>query len=477
MAEPVSLNVHPPNGVSRTRLIRRSRIAGKVFARASLLGWLLLAATGAHADLILPEPVAPVTAHSISGQFVVHGKATTPPPAGVVPAFSDHPLIDLQPELLAVTAERVKTAVLRHLNAPNEWRGKIHLHLQNTRAAESQPIRIVPQLFKDGWYFWMVVPERVSWRRLVRALTEAVLLELANRSETTFVQTPLWLNEGLAGLIIAEEGRDIVLEARTALLRNQRIRNPLNEARALLGNQEPWSFSELGLPDPANLRQPAQWERFQGSAILLTHELLAAPEGKVRMFSAIKNLSQNLNWQTAFLKAHSKQFVSLLDVEKWWAVNANHVLMRDPIDQWTPIHALEQLDEVVSATLEIRTSDDPTPVRRKIRLAQLITETDTSIHLEVLEQKLNHLHRVYAHAPADILPLAVDYFETIDRYVTSRGGASPQANSNTDRESSTSTRSGTVFGPNRFLLRQTARRLEELDQRLSESKAILQKGS
>lgn len=422
------------------------------------VGWLS-AAPGALSQQ--REPVAPIAAHSVSGQFIVHGKPGKPSPVGVVPEVDNHPMVQMTPEILAITSERVKAAVLQRLDAPDRWRGKIHLYLEPVRRNESAQIRIVPQLFREGWYFWMIIPEQVSWRNLVRALTEAVLLEMANRSHENFVQTPLWLNEGIAGLLIAEHGRRLVIEDHTWMVQNQRRPDLLREARALLDGRQPWTFTELGLPDLSELRKPAAWEAFQGSAILLTHELTAPGQSRARLRDAILILSKHLNWQMAFLKAFSGEFMTLLEVEKWWAVNSSFVMARDAQAQWSAEKSLRHLETLTTERIQVTSPTTGRPTEKEVRLGELITETGFAVHEPVLEQKVVQLRRLYGHAPPDVLPLAVDYFETLSGYLEARGANRSPGRGNT------------LLGQNRSLTRQTVRRLEELDQRLNTTLGIL----
>lgn len=392
-----------------------------------------------------PESGGALSARSVSGQFVVHGSASQGTPAGRLPERADDLVIAVEPELLAVAAERVKAAVYRELGwtRPPPWKGTVRLHLQATRGDTNMPIRIVPQLFADGWQYAVAMPDRIQWPRLIRGLTQVVLLELANREAgDRLAQTPFWLNEGLAGLLLGGPGRDLIPEPRTAFTRTTRRPDRLREARAGMARGQVLSFSELGTTEPSMLADPAAWGVFRGNAILFTHELLGDEGNPGRLREFLRRLPRHLNWQTAFLEAYSGRFLSLLDVEKWWAVNASHVLALDPSQRWNREVLLRRLEELVTESAEIQASTNRPAVTDRASLATIVREWDFATQRVVLGRKVAQLRLMYAQAPAELLPLVSGYYQTLERYLADRPKAGP------------------------VLARPTARKLEELDRQL-----------
>src|SRR5258706_15363553 len=92
-----------------------------VKARHCILLTLLWAA---HAALA----VDPVTLRSHSGQFLVRGLPLTRH-APITDTNSEVAYVRLDPTLLAISCERVKSALLEDLSLKDQWRVKIYLFL------------------------------------------------------------------------------------------------------------------------------------------------------------------------------------------------------------------------------------------------------------------------------------------------------------------------------------------------------------
>ena len=154
----------------------------------------------------------------ISGQVVVSGATGVAERVGAIPTIDgDVADMEVEPQWLAVAAERTKKAVLTRLDLPDHWVGKIHLQIRPRRELGEASIRIVPVSFPNGWQYRVDVPDPVEWRRLVRVLVEVVLLELANREAGERLGfPPLWINEGMTELVLADRGEDLVLRSDSA---------------------------------------------------------------------------------------------------------------------------------------------------------------------------------------------------------------------------------------------------------------------
>lgn len=401
--------------------------------------------------------VPPVTAWGISGQFVVSAPTGAKPRVGIIPDAAATDEIVLEPQLLAVAAERVKQAVLARFDSGDRWQGKIHIHIRPRLELGNAPIRIVPVSFPGGWQYRMDVPDEVEWRRLVRALVEVVLLEAANRERGEHVGLPpLWVNEGVAFLVIADQGRDLVLEGHKAVRRNERKLSLLTEARRMLDGRSPLLFSELSFP-PDNLPgDAAQWPAYQASAALLTHELLSDESGRRSMGQFLRGLPRCLNWQTAFLESHRARFLSALEVEKWWAVNAIHVLGRDPALLWTRAVTLDNLAAIQAENVEIGRGTNGPVQRETIPLSQVLVQWDGATQREVIRRKEGQLRELYQHAPIDLLPLVTDYYRTLQQYAADRFG-----------NGTANLRRAELEQRARVVATRASRRLQELDRKLA----------
>ncbi len=409
--------------------------------------------------IALLNSASPATATSRSQLFVVHGRPTPVVGFGRVrPAMDLNPVVALQPQVLAITAERIQAAVLGRLGAtPGAGRGRFHLFLIQTNLFGDGPLQIVPRAFREGWQYYVGVPESVDWRRLVRGVSEVVLLELANRNGTeSFARTPLWLNEGVAGILLSEEGRSLIQEPEAAVVRTGRRGDPLVEVRAILSGGLPLSFSELSQPEASVFSDSAQFSRFQASSVLLTQLLLQEDGGVGRIRQAVLLSPQFLNWQLALLQAYSGRFLDALDLEKWWAVSATAVLARDPLKRWSRGQVLARLRELTTEAATVVATTNAPATRRQVPLGELIGVLEFGAQSEVFERKTAQLRELYSQAPDDLMPLVQGYHRTLYNYLVSRRSAGVDP-----------TGRGQLEVRSQVLARQTAKQLLDLDRRLA----------
>ncbi|HAB15182.1 MAG TPA: hypothetical protein PLX89_26960 [Verrucomicrobiota bacterium] len=423
------------------------------FLAGAVPGW---SQSGLFGDL-------PVTASSRSGQFIVHGRGPElPAPAESLERVGTNPMVTLHPELLVVTAERVKRAVEHRLGIVDSWRSRIHIQLRDS-SKMTGPVSIRPFQFRDGWQFAIPLPDRVEWDRLVRALVEVVLLERANRRNESgeCALVPLWLTEGFTQLLLADEGRDLVAEAATVLIRSRVKPDPLVPIRATLANVEPMTFSELGLVTTEQLADPARFREFQATSALLTWELLRDEVGRKAMLRFVEQLPTNLNWQTTFLQTSLGRFNSLLDVEKWWAVASAETLTDNPSQQWSRDRVLQHLSELVVETTEVRADTNSPPVRRRVPLSELIEKWDFATQQGVLRRKIPQLKALTIRATPELAQLSNDYARTLDSYVRAR-----------ERAGFGTVARGELEARGNFLAAAAVRKLAELDRRLEQERAF-----
>jgi hypothetical protein len=377
-------------------------------------------------QVLVAQPVTPldlgVTATSVSGQFIVHGRGPDlPAPKSVVKRVGTNDVIELRPDLLAVTAERVKRAVERKLGASDRWQGNIHLQMGDADKL-SGPILIQAQVFRDGWQYRVAVPDRVGWERLIRALTEVVLLERANRQNTGMdcAIVPLWLTGGVTELLLAAGGRDLVMESATMINRSELKPDPLQPVRAALRGREPMPFSELSLVTLEELSDPRQFAFFEASAALFTHELLRDDAGCAGLREFLRLLPASLNWQTAFLQAYPDRFSSLLDVEKWWALASTETLATEPSQRWSRDKVLGRLAELFLETAEVRATNNTPAARRNIPLRELVVTWDYATQRDVVRRKAAQIRALSMRAPPDVAPLVRDSAKVLEDYLAIR---------------------------------------------------------
>ncbi|MSU36689.1 MAG: hypothetical protein EXS36_16645 [Pedosphaera sp.] len=433
------------------------------FCRVRVLAWVGVISLLAPLEVEGQLPAALTNTLAItssSGQFVVHGGRDLPQSSSqITPGWTrltsqgDEELTELEPRSLSVTSERIKTAVLTRLGLKDAWRGRIHLFV-TSKPWNEQPLRILPGQYRDGWQYRLYVPRKFSWKGLVRGISEALILEIVNRNnEGSFGQAPLWFNEGISGLILNEYGRSLIIESYTYRIRSERKPDPLAFAREQLRDRETPCFADLGLPDAAQLRDPAEWRRFQAGAQLLVHELQSHPETRGILTTMLPLLPKHLNFHTAFLEAGRERFLSLLEVEKWWALAIANFHMQDPSTLWSREKILSSLASVL-AEPTMTSNGTNRVVRGNISLTELIRTWEFRLQEEVLRRKALQLRILASHAPKPLFSLIMDYSRTLEQYLADRSGAGKDL-----------TRRGAIETRTLFLAQQTIQKLNALDQR------------
>ena len=399
---------------------------------------------------------------SRSGQFVVHGtpgvssSAVVGSPSRIKPV-GDNANVVLRPDLLAVTAERVRKTVLTQFGLPDAPGSKVHLNLRRRRPVEGQ-LQITPAAFASGWIYRVDLPDEIEWNRLVRVLVEVSLLDVANRNNPNSVcaTVPLWLSEGMDCLLFHEFGRDLVPEAETILNRSARRRDPLVPLRAALNGNEPEGFGVLTQVELEQLQDPTRFALYRANAGLLVAAWLQDDTGRQHGREFLRQLPAHFNWQTAFLRSSAGRFESLLEVEKWWAVAVVSVFSQDPTQQWPRDRVITELRWILTETAEVRESTNAPAGRHSLTLGEIVRTWEYTAQKDVLLRKATQLQRLAVHAPPDLVPLLATCFQTLDGYLTVRNGAGVDPVSRTEMESR-----------GRILAKTTSRKLDELDRQIA----------
>lgn len=398
-----------------------------------------------------PAPV--ITAISQSGQFVVTGS----PPRTRRPVetrSSGQSLRDMTPQTLVVSCERVKSEILRQLELPDQWRagggrtGKILVGI-DANVRTNSPLAVEASPFENGWHIRLTVPTEVSEDRLVRALTQAIVLELASRAGNQRAgEPPLWLIEGLTQLVLASSPDGVILQPQTRTVADLRPAEKLAPVRAQLARRPPLAFHQLSQPELSRM-DARDWELYAACAHLCVRELSRLPDGTPRLARWIVNLQRHWNWQTGFLEAFQPAFRSLLDVEKWWALTLANFTGRSPSQAWPEEFALRKLEEALQP-VGVLPGAGRGPSR--LRLEEVIESWEFARQLPVLRQFLRQLQAIRLNAPATVSPLAYRYGDVIEEYLTSRSRAGYAPPIRSQPQPSV-----------RLLVRETLGRLRELD--------------
>lgn len=367
---------------------------------------------------------------SRSQQFVVFGSpaGTEQGPPSISLLETNH--MQMEPTVLVLTCERVRMALLRELGLGDEWSGRIQIVVQgNLRPTEA--VILESQWFPSGWRYQMVLPGQLDRPRLVRVLTRALLLEIANRANRSQrpVELPLWLEEGFATHLLALHGDNLVPDIRTSATLIQSANPDLFlEARRLLVGRDLVSFADL-FATRANHPTDEQWEIFRRTAQLLVAELLNLPEGRAGLQEFLRQLSAYLNPQLAFLRSFAAPFPTPLDAEKWWSVVWMNFTARERHMRLSLAHSLGQLEEILVTPIAVRLGTNAVPGRKELPLRELIANTELAQHQQAVTQATYQLQMLQHAAPVELSRLLGDYRQALLQYLKRRFEYSSKTNS------------------------------------------------
>lgn len=378
----------------------------------------------ARADFSMPGVVS---AASVSGQFLVTSLPGFSPLAFTPGVTTNENLVRLDPALLAVSADRIRQSLLQKLgvdpSAP--WSGKIYLVVSPAQSLDEN-VEIASSRFEDGWDYHVLLPDILPRDRLARALTGALLLEYANRNATDrSAEVPPWLVEGLSQELLASSLQDVILSAPDQSVNGLPFDNltttshsldTLAAARAVVQNDAVLTFNQLSWPTDSQLSGD-DGGVYRASAQLFVDELLALPNGGAKLRNLLASLPSYYNWQTAFWSAFNGNFSTPLQVEKWWALQTVLFASRSPGQQWTPAASREKLDEILSVTVDLRSSSNSLPTSTEISLQNVIEDFGPAQQMAILQTKLRDLEMAQFRMTPSLAVLTAEYRNTLAGYL------------------------------------------------------------
>jgi len=445
----------PPGRASRWRGWGLLQVAGVAVV---LAGAIRVDATNSSRE---------VTVRSRSGQFIVHSPLATGPSLGQSLVTTNLGTIAIQPDPLAVSAERIRRRLLVEFGLPDQWQGRIHLFIFPDTRAGTVPIMGATR-FADGWQYSIQLPARLDPQTLTRVILQALLTELANRTPgPNAPELPIWFVEGLAAEFLATSGPDLVVQTNELLdkrdagpglwgqlqpsTRQVRIGDLQRAIAQRLREEAPLSFNELALPEPTML-QPANRARYTLSAQVFVRELLELPDARRMICNFLARLPRTLNWQTAFIGAFQVHFPTLADAEKWWAVTASQVSGFDKAITWERPEALERFAAALSVPVDVHRTASASPSRQALSPQRVLVDLDQQSQMRVLRTKVSQLERLREQMPEELVPLVNGYISAFEAYLEARpkSGYAPIG------------RAQSAVNPH-VLLRDTTRQLDQLD--------------
>lgn len=354
---------------------------------------------------------------SSSGQFTLQGPGSTLRASLTNTALDRSRLVQLDVAQLAVTSERVKSALLRELGLPDRWTGRVRVAIQNFAPPE-QNITIESNRQTDGWHYVVGIPERIQPEKLVRGLVQVLVMELANRpAQWQPAVPPLWLNEGLAARVWQLYGFGLMAQPESFTSQTIQQGDPMQHTRLCLSTNEPLTFSQLSLPEPT-LLAPAGFSLYQHHANLLVHEILRLRLGRERLVAFIQQLPQVLNWQTAFLQVYRPEFASLLAVEKWWSLILVNFTGRDPSRLWGSDLSYSRLSTALHVITMMHAGPQELPRRTAVPLQQALANWDPRTRSALVRERINHIRTIQPNLPKPWFILAERYRAALEQYLT-----------------------------------------------------------
>lgn len=397
------------------------RTARRLRRWASLLVPLFLLATSIGAA----SAQSGRTVISRSGQFVIFrdDEAVQRRTSAIlrVPQPGAGP-IELTPETLTISCERVKTEILRLLNQPDRWRrgsegtGKINIAI-DPRVRTNAPLIVATAPYENGWKFHIGLPPAVPEDQFVRVLVQAILTELASRNgNSRSGEPPLWLVEGVTQIVLADAPVRILSQPDTGLVADMRLGERFGRVRTRLARGAPLMFHELSHPDLSRM-EARQWDMFSACAHLLVRELARMPDGPSRLATWLSNLQSHWNWQSGFIEAFEPAFRSLLDTEKWWAVTLANFAGRTANQVWPVEFSLRKLNEALQPVSILPSAGNRTA---RMTLEEVIQNWDFARQIPVLHQFLQQLQALSFNSSPEVRTVVLQYADAIDAYLDAR---------------------------------------------------------
>lgn len=346
-------------------------------------------------------------------------------------------LARLEPALVAVSCERIKSTLLSALNTPDRWRGKIFVALHTFQDADEN-IVIAANRFGDAWNYRVETPDAIEPERFVRAITQVLLIEMAGReAREQSPAIPAWLGEGMPQVVLAASDMDLVINGSdggalpgdTLSVRREthvnKLSDPFQRACEKLRGHAPLTLDQLASA-PASLTDD-DGEIFRASAFLFIHDLLQLSNGGANLAAALPELPWDSDWRVALLHSFHGSFKREVDLEKWWALQSVYAARRSATQSWSPHEVLKRLDATLRCAVEVQTAANEPPLRTDIPLQAAMKSWELPRQRELLRQKILQLTAVKMRAGRELSGLIEQYRRTLENYLRRIGGGERRA--------------------------------------------------
>jgi len=326
--------------------------------------------------------------------------------------------VRLDPALVAVSCDEIKSAILKDLSAADHWKGVVRVMLHPVRD-QQEPIYLTSVRNPAGWHYRLEMPDQVERTRFIGAVVNAVLAEMANRNAVRMEgELPPWLVAGLAEHLDATSLSGLTLELQTGVSQKRRNHDPLAKVREYLRNNPALTLDQLDWPssDPF----AAQNDGYRYCSHLLVHELLRLKDGRTSLLRLIENAHDHLNWQTTFFTVFARQFPRLIDLDKWWTMRVVQLSHGEELSRFKPDEALRQLDDILVIRAVAHNNTNQLPIYTTLTFQQVIRDWPWAEQEPLLSERLQQLHSLALRAPASSGRLIDDYRAALAEYLAKR---------------------------------------------------------
>lgn len=332
------------------------------------------------------------------------------------PSNTDETNLDLEPSLLVITCERLKSHFLQEMGLDDEWKGKVSLLINPALDPAARP-QLTADYHADGWRYNIDLPKTISRRLLVRVVIDTLFLEMANRNAGAHCsQIPFWLVEGMSAHLLSFGLPTDLLEPSEQMTGSNFRLKGLDGVRRQLREHPPLSFQQLSWPTEVDADGPDA-ELFRSCAQLFLEQLLQLQDGNRLLTKMLRELPGDYNWQTAFLSAFRPHFHELLDVEKWWSLSAVDFARGDIAEPLRADACAKELRDALDVPVQVHFAAQRLPAEAKITLQEVIEkwpEGDAYLALQRCMEQLRFLH--FRASPA-YRPLVDQYLKVLATYV------------------------------------------------------------
>jgi len=368
--------------------------------------WLAFLSLAQAGDL--PEFV---TLTSSSKQFVVQGLRGAP---GVGLAPGNPNLLILDPAMVLVMGERLKSALDQELGLAQGWKGRVFVEIHPIQR-DREEIIVASRRNRDGWNYSVALPDEVEAHQLMRVLVAVLLSEYANRgTKEGSVEFPPWLLPGVTAELETGPLATLILERGQITMRDRGAKDALASLRSRLRGRATLTVDRLNWPEPEDTAG-GKAEVYDASAQLFVRELLRLPRGRECLHRMLNLLPGYLNWQMAFLRAFEGRFANMIEVEKWWSM----VLVQatgEPA-QLSPQAAWQQLDQILFTPVQVRLKKNELPHTSYESLQNVVSEWDLPAQQRALRRKVSQLQALQRQAPPTLGLLIEDYRQTLEAHL------------------------------------------------------------